>query len=109
MERITPVLPRSRPKRALGVAAFPVVLLAMVCAGLAAHVLPGSDAVFDYARASWLADFLPESWSDRADLRSQPQEGVSTANRAPPAADKVLPQRMTTTLVTPRAFSSEIS
>jgi autotransporter-associated beta strand protein len=81
----------------------------MVCAGLAAHVLPGSDAVFDYARASWFADFLPESWSDRADLRSQPQERASTANHAPAPANKGLPERMTTTPVTPRVFPSEIS
>src|SRR5438874_1929987 len=96
MDRITLALRRPLRKRAFGVA-FPLVLLATVCAGLAAHVFPRSDTALAYARASWFADFLPESWSDRADLRSQPQNRALTANRAPAPANKVLPQRATTT------------
>jgi autotransporter-associated beta strand protein len=109
MERITPVLRRSLPKRALGVAAFPVVLLAMVCAGLAARVLPGSDTVFDYARASWFADFLPESWSDRADLRSQSQDSSPTADHALASENKVLPKHDTARSIMPAGFRAEIS
>lgn len=108
MNRITPVLRRPLPKRAFGVT-FSLILPAMVCAGLAAHVLPGSETAFACARATWFADFLPESWSDRADLGSQPQDRELTTNRAPAPANKVLAQGVTITAVTPPGFLAEIA